>query len=746
MDELFWKSLRTFLKPIASLWEGHQASRLFINSPDDVWIEQNGRLEQTSVQLSQEQLLHTVRNLAQLSGVLLNEETPFFSQCFEDGTQITVLLPPWVENGPVVVLEREDSAYFHLAQMVQSDFLSEPAALFLKASLQSRRPMWLVGSNATGKSTLLRALAEHLPAAERTLLFAERSPVEIHHPHLIQIRKDLIQSEHQSPSISLSDTITKLRPQRLLIEDLDAKTVQHLGLFSLPSFSGSLLTFSAADSAHALSVFEALWSPLFLGASPYTQRLQVAAAVSLILTCRRTTEHQVQLYSIDEVITVDLQGHYQIRPLFRRFWNNEEAAVREILLPTGILPSFWTFLSSFHSDLSDPAFYHPGNYTGTYLRKPASRLQAIDQQPPRPPYPRLKDWLLYLEHFSSTPLVDKSDKVGYSTSKTSALLGPAELEPLGGPDLRGNKQATDLFAVLGSVLSALSSENGASNTKKPVEAPKEQQAENPQPSLEHHPSNDATLTPQNKSAPLATSRTYEPQEYLAKDIAQFSPSSAFLSSSPSIAHSSSAHPKKSSSSPLSSDAIVVKPPPETQQSLPQTYEVPLHDNKSVVEPALYDVSFDEDQIESTHLTQLSDAGYTNLAPLREPPAWPQTQTTHPSAQREISPPPSTTKSCTAGSLGDPCLRASSQYKRTCGRRPTRRTQRTSFSTRPTPPQRKHASYRSPSRKSLCSDASKCSTRTLFNSCLRLTIPSITRRSSLHNSSSFRLPLRRVWAF
>lgn len=78
MDELFWKSLRTFLKPIASLWEGHQASRLFINSPDDVWIEQNGRLEQTSVQLSQEQLLHTVRNLAQLSGVLLNEETPFF--------------------------------------------------------------------------------------------------------------------------------------------------------------------------------------------------------------------------------------------------------------------------------------------------------------------------------------------------------------------------------------------------------------------------------------------------------------------------------------------------------------------------------------------------------------------------------------------------------------------------------------------------------------------------------------------
>jgi hypothetical protein len=53
---------------------------------------------------------------------------------------------------------------------------------------------------------------------------------------------------------------------------------------------------------------------------------------------------------------------------------------------------------------------------------------------------------------------------------------------------------------------------------------------------------------------------------------------------------------------------------------------------------LYDVSFDEDQIESTHLTQLSDAGYTNLAPLREPPAWPQTQTTHPSVQREIAPP------------------------------------------------------------------------------------------------------------
>ncbi len=644
MDELFWKSLRTFLKPIAALWEGHQASRLYINSPDDVWIEQNGHLEQTSVQLSQEQLLHTVRHLAQLSGILLNEENPFFSQAFEDGTRITVLLPPWVEEGPVVVLEREDPTYFHLAQMIQSDFLSEPAALFLKAALQSKRSMWLVGSDSTGKSTLLRALAEHLPAAERTLLLANGSPVEIHHPHLIQIRKYLAPSEHHDPQskrhdphIPLSQMITKLRPQRLLIEDLDTPTLQNLGTLSLSCFLGSLVTFSATDSTHALSVFEALWSPFLSGASPYTQRLQVATTVSLILTCRRTPENKPQLQAIDEVTAVDLLGNYGLRPLFRRFWAEEKtgAEPRELLLPTGVLPSFWTSLANIHPDLADPSFYHPGNYTFPYFREPSSRLQASEQLPINKPSPRLKDWLSCLEPTTRNLSSFTSHNTTNTTQASSLSENRLALAPQTTRDLHGNKEATDLFAVLGNVLSALSSQHGNHPPKEPTET-SNKQAETSEPSYDAHPSNDATLTP--KTKPSARLESYDsmhdPTPMRPLDPLSSPPSASLRS----IPQAESAASTKRTHAPTP-EPRAIKHQPDTQQSLPQSDNLPLQDVDPLVEPALFDVSFDEDQMDSTHLTQLSDADYTHLAPLQEPPAWPQTNPSSPHTFKKEPTPP-----------------------------------------------------------------------------------------------------------
>ncbi|MCB9642029.1 MAG: Flp pilus assembly complex ATPase component TadA [Myxococcales bacterium] len=580
MDDLFWKSLRTFLKPIAALWEGHQASKLYINSPDDVWVEVEGRLEQTSVQLSQEQLLHTVRHLAQLSGVLIDEENPFFSQSLEDGTKITVLLPPWVEEGPVVVLEREEQPYIHLTQMLQDDFLSEPAAVFLKAALQNKRSMWIVGGESTGKSTLLRALAEHLPAAERTILLAERGPLEIHHPHLIHLhrpKKDTDIRGERTPS--LGEVLTKLRPQRILIEDLDPSVMGEIYPLSLSRFMGSLVSFSALDAWHALSVFEGFSSALFSGSSSYAQRVQIAASVSLVLTCHRDAQGRVFLRSIDEIVSVDTNGQFLLRPIFRRF-ETEGSANGEAprLLPVGLLPSFWSSLASTHGELGDPAFYHPANYDLAYQRKDETGQLAFEHSLSLSPLPHLADWLTILEEEA-----ERAKNQTFSRRRGPHLSLSPEIER----ELHGDKQATDLFAVLGSVLSTLSQQSSKSQNTSPsldeLQADAVEQTQIPQ--------RKATPAPQKKEA-------YE--EFVPTNTAQVGGEELGASADPTYSVQDQGFVQGSA-------VDFDRPALETQQALSaHDLPQPVPSLSGIQEPALYDVSFDEDQLESTHLTQLSD--------------------------------------------------------------------------------------------------------------------------------------------
>ena len=405
MDELFWKSFRTFLKPIAALWETNETPRLYINSPDDIWIEQQGRLEQTSIQVSQEQLFHTVRHLAQLSGKFLNEENPFFFQRLEDGTALTVLLPPLVGEGPVLVLEREERVYLSLNQLVQEGALCDAASLFLKAALHAHRTIWIIGAEENARSVLMYALAEALPPAERTILLAEQ-PKEIHHPHLLHLSPSFEPKNLYEQKIpTLFDLIHALKPQRLLVEDLHPRWIGLLTSTLSSRYFGSLVSFGAVDRWQALSRWEAAYSAEDGKGSNQAQKAHIASSVSLIITCQSNQQGMPRITSIDESLPLDEHGAYRLRPLFRRFAVSSVnvSSAEKKLLPVGYLPSFWRELGT--KETSKTSFYHPANYAEDAGFRERG-YEAIQSEATQEPLIQLASWLERLEgqrHTSVTP-------------------------------------------------------------------------------------------------------------------------------------------------------------------------------------------------------------------------------------------------------------------------------------------------------------------------------------------------------
>ncbi len=86
----------------------------------------------------------------------------------------------WITPRPVVVIRRHRLRQVRLAELVQRQMLSPLAAGFLAAAIRARRSVVVSGPQGAGKTTMVRALAEELPAWERIGTFETEYELFLH--------------------------------------------------------------------------------------------------------------------------------------------------------------------------------------------------------------------------------------------------------------------------------------------------------------------------------------------------------------------------------------------------------------------------------------------------------------------------------------------------------------------------------------------------------------------------------------
>jgi pilus assembly protein CpaF len=302
------------------LLEDLQIENIDINGYDHVFLGYaDGREELGEpVAESDEELVELIQILAAYSGLSsrpFDTANPQLDLRLPDGSRLSAVMD--VTLRPAISIRRARMGKVFLADLVGNGTISPDIGSFLAAAVAARKNIMLAGATNAGKTTMLRALANQIPAEER-LITVERA-LELGLDHFPELHPNVVAFEERLPNMEGQGAITmaelvrrslRMNPSRVIVgEVLGDEIVTMLNAMTQGN-DGSLSTIHSNSS---LEVFNRISTY----AIQSSERLPVDAT------------HMLIAGAIDFVVFIEKRNEFSRGGRLRRF----VSSVREV---TGI--------------------------------------------------------------------------------------------------------------------------------------------------------------------------------------------------------------------------------------------------------------------------------------------------------------------------------------------------------------------------------------------------------------------------
>jgi pilus assembly protein CpaF len=302
------------------LLEDQFIENIDINGCDRVFLGYaDGReLMADPVAETDQELIDLIQVLAAYSGLSsrpFDTANPQLDLRLPDGSRLSAVMD--VTLRPAVSIRRARLGKIFLADLVGNGTLLPQTAAFLAAATAARKNIMIAGATNAGKTTLLRAIANQIPAHER-LITVERA-LELGIDHFPELHPNVVALEERLPNseglgqISMAELVRRslrMNPSRVIVgEVLGDEIVTMLNAMTQGN-DGSLSTIHANSS---LEVFNRISTYAIQSA----ERLPVEAT------------HMLIAGAIDFVVFIEKHNDYARGGSLRRF----VSSIREV---TGI--------------------------------------------------------------------------------------------------------------------------------------------------------------------------------------------------------------------------------------------------------------------------------------------------------------------------------------------------------------------------------------------------------------------------
>ena len=302
------------------LLEDQQIENIDINGCDRVFLGYADGREVLGEPVAEtdDELVNLIQVLAAYSGLSsrpFDTANPQLDLRLPDGSRLSAVMD--VTLRPAVSIRRARMGKVFLADLAGNGTLLPEAAAFLAAATAARKNIMIAGATNAGKTTLLRAIANQIPAGER-LITVERA-LELGLDHFPELHPNMVAFEERLPNMEGQGAIPmaelvrrslRMNPSRVIVgEVLGDEIVTMLNAMSQGN-DGSLLTIHSNSS---LEVFNRISTYAIQSA----ERLPVEAT------------HMLIAGAIDFVIFIEKRNDYSRGSRLRRF----VSSIREV---TGI--------------------------------------------------------------------------------------------------------------------------------------------------------------------------------------------------------------------------------------------------------------------------------------------------------------------------------------------------------------------------------------------------------------------------
>ena len=245
-----------FLRPIEPLLLDDGISEIMGNPDASWWYERDGILRRdASVSFDAGKLRTGLEVIANQLGKKLDENNPVLHAQLPDGSRLAAVIPPVVKSTPAVTIRKFTSRHYTVDDLIARGTLTRPLAEFLAEQIAAGKTLLISGGTGTGKTTLLRILADTIPDDERIVVIEDTSELHIQKPNILSVE---CQMDTFKASITFDDLLKsalRWRPDRIILGEvrgIEARTL--LDSFNT-GHAGSLATIHANSAAKALSRF-----------------------------------------------------------------------------------------------------------------------------------------------------------------------------------------------------------------------------------------------------------------------------------------------------------------------------------------------------------------------------------------------------------------------------------------------------------------------------------------------------------
>jgi pilus assembly protein CpaF len=330
--------------PIQPLLEDPTITEVMVNSPNQVYIERNGKLVKTNVMFEDDNhILRMIERIVLPLGRRVDADSPTVDARLPDGSRVNAVIPPVAIDGPNITIRKFGREKLTVEQLIEFGSLTRSMAEFLRACVKARLNVIISGGTGSGKTTLLNVLSSYIPEDERIVTIEDAAELRLDQEHVIRLESKTASVEGRGV-VTIRDLVRnslRMRPDRIIVgecrggEALDMLQAMNTG------HDGSLTTIHANSPRDALSRLETLVLMAGMDLPLRVVREQIASAVDLIVQQSRLKDGSRRVTAITEV--AGMEGETIVMTDIFKFEQTgigpDEKVIGEVK-PTGIRPMF----------------------------------------------------------------------------------------------------------------------------------------------------------------------------------------------------------------------------------------------------------------------------------------------------------------------------------------------------------------------------------------------------------------------
>lgn len=295
-------------------------TEVMINGPENVFIEQNGRLFKMDKQFeSQRRLEDIIQRIVGLAGREVNQANPICDTRLPDGSRVNVVLPPIALCGPTITIRKFSKTPMTIEKLIKYGSITQEIADKLELLVKAKYNIFIAGGTGSGKTTFLNALSNYIPRDERVITIEDSAELQITGVDNLVSLETRNANASGSGEITIRDLIKsslRMRPERIVVGEVRGGEALDMLQAMNTGHDGSLSTGHANSTEDMLSRLETMVLQGAAGLPLEAIRQQIASAVDIIIHLSRLRDKSRKTMEITEVVGFK-DGQIILNPLYK---------------------------------------------------------------------------------------------------------------------------------------------------------------------------------------------------------------------------------------------------------------------------------------------------------------------------------------------------------------------------------------------------------------------------------------------